>query len=213
MLSARRSSLRMKARGRWLGVMLPLSFAVVAFPAWAQQGGMGSMGGSSSGSARQSVPPTGRPTIPAPGMSGGPMGGSRAMSNLPPATRPLGIAGLGVQSGMSSGMNGVPGLPGQSSMGSMTGSSASGMRGSSGMAERTGLPGGTRTTGMGSRSNPSDMRAVSPSSGMGASGAGMAGGSGLGGSGTAGRSMLTRPPAGGPSAGSSAGMSTMPGSR
>ncbi len=178
---------------------IALSAALVALPAAAQMSGMGG------GSAKPTQP--GAPSVratPSPGVNTNGMGGTTGMSpsGLPPATRPLGIAGLGVQSGMS-GMTGInSGLPGQASMGSMNGPSAS-------------MSGGSAMSGS-SRSAVTERQ--SPATGIGqerAASRSEAVGSGIGSPAVPGS---TTPPTGSrfsrpPTSGTSAGMSGMSGPR
>jgi len=97
----------MRHSTRWWKIFLfSLSLTVVAILTWAQQRGMAGTGDRSTNPPR-SANPSGMGTM-APGNRSnvGSMGGTGRVSSMP-ATRPLGVAGLGVRSGMS-GMAGVP---------------------------------------------------------------------------------------------------------
>ena len=194
-------------------LLLSLALAAIAIPAWAQQGGMAGMGDRSIKPPR-STNPSGMGTM-APGNrpGAGSMGGTDGISNMP-ATRPLGVAGLGVRSGMS-GMAGMSGSQGAASgMGGMPGgSSLSG----SGMSGRAGMTGGS--AGMSSTGSMAGAGTRSSAGGMsgGASPFGMGGASSLGSRPrVGGQSGLSRVggrlgvPSGPPAAPSTSGMSGMP---
>jgi hypothetical protein len=132
----------------WKTFLLSLALMIVTIPAWAQQGGMGVMGDRSTGQPRTANPPGMGTMAPGSRPSAGSMGGSNGMSSMP-ATRPLGVAGLGVRSGMSgsagaSGMGGVSSLGNRPGMGGQSGVSALGGR----VGISSGAPAASSTGGM-----------------------------------------------------------------